>query len=128
MPGPIVFISHNRIKPGRLEALRDFSHPVFDRLKAEKPATAAFLGYVSADGQEASFIHVFADARGFERHVEDSEERGAAALEFIESRSVEIYGEPGETVMPTFSRMAEAGVILTLNPVLLGGYLRLSTS
>jgi hypothetical protein len=124
MPGPIVFISHNRVKAGRLDELRQLSRTVFDGIEADKPGTATFLGFVSADGLEVSFIHVFADADGFERHVEGSDERSAAADELIESRSVEIYGDASESVMQLFRQMATAGVTLTIRSDTLGGFVR----
>lgn len=125
MPGPIVFISHNRVKAGRIAELRELSRAVFDAIEAEKPATAVFLGFLDDDEREVTFIHVFADAGGFARHVEGSDERSAAAYDFIEPRSVEIYGDVGETVLTMFSQMAEAGVEVTVQPDLLGGFLRI---
>jgi quinol monooxygenase YgiN len=125
MPGPIVFISHNRVKPGRIAELRQLSRVVFADMEAAKPATAVFVGFVDDDEREVTFIHVFADADGFERHVQGSDERSAAAYELIEPRSVEIYGDAGETVLAMFRQMAEAGVALTVQPDLLGGFLRI---
>jgi hypothetical protein len=127
MPGPIVFISHNRVKPGRLEDVHGLSRSVFSRIETEKPATAAFLGYLTADETEVSFIHVFADADAFARHLEGSDERSAAAYEFIEPLAIEIYGDAGDSQLGIFRQMAEAGIPLTIQPGHLGGFLRLST-
>lgn len=127
MPGPIVFISHNRVKPGRLAELGELSRAVFAAIETDKPATAAFLGFVDEDESEVTFIHVFADADGFERHVEGSDERTEAAYEFIEPGSIELYGEITETVLTVFRRMAEAGVEVKVQPDLIGGFLRTPT-
>ena len=126
MPGPIVFISHNRVKPGRLDDLHELSRSVFRQIETEKPGTAAFLAFLSADGTEVSFIHVFADADGFARHVDGSDERSTAAYELIEPLSVEIYGDAGDSLLGMFRQMAETGVQLTIQPGLLGGFIRLS--
>ncbi|HJT63468.1 MAG TPA: hypothetical protein VJ839_01710 [Candidatus Limnocylindria bacterium] len=127
MPGPIVFISHNRVKPGRLDDLHRLSQSVFGQIETEKPATAAFLGFLTADGTEVSFIHVFADADAFARHLEGADERSSAAYQFIEPLSVEIYGDAGDALLGMFRQMAETGVPLTIQPGQLGGFLRLST-
>ena len=127
MSGPIVFISHNRVKPGRLDDVHELSRSVFRQIETEKPRTAAFLGYLSADETEVSFIHVFADADAFARHLEGADERSAAAYEFIEPLSVEIYGDAGDALLGMFRQMAEAGIPLTIQPGQLGGFLRLST-
>jgi hypothetical protein len=125
MPGPIVFISHSRVREGRLDDLREFTATGAPRLKADKPRTLAFLPYLSDDGTELAIIHLFADAESFAVHLEGVPERSAVAAALIETIGFEIYGDPGPEVLGAMRRSASAsGVPLRQEPELLTGYLR----
>jgi hypothetical protein len=127
MSNPIVFISHNAIRPGGLDGLRALSVEVFGQIEADRPGTAAFLGYLTADGTQVSFIHLFPDAEAFARHVEGSDERSRAAYAFIEPLTMEVYGEPNDSTGAMFESVAASGVSVTFHPARLGGFLRPST-
>jgi hypothetical protein len=127
MSNPMVFISHNAVRPGGLDGLRALSVEVFGQIEADRPGTAAFLGYLTADGTRVSFVHLFPDAAAFDRHIEGSDERSRAAYAFIEPLAVEVYGEPNESTRAMFDAMAASGVTVTFHPALLGGFLRLSS-
>jgi hypothetical protein len=127
MSDPIVFISHNAIRPGGLDGLRALSVDVFGQIEADRPGTAAFLGYLTADGTRVSFIHLFPDAEAFARHVEGSDERSRAAYAFIEPLAIEVYGEPNAGTRAMFETIAASGVTVTFQPAVLGGFLRPSS-
>jgi hypothetical protein len=127
MSNPIVFISHNAVHTGGLDGLRALSVEVFGQIEADRPGTAAFLGYLTADGTRVSFIHLFPDAEAFARHVEGSDERSRAAYAFIEPLAMEVYGEPNDSTRAMFETIAGSGVTVTFQPDLLGGFLRLSS-
>ncbi len=125
MSGPIVFISHNAVKEGKLEGFRAAFGDVARGLNAEKPGTVVFLAYVNEDGTEVSVVHVFPDADAMGLHLEGVEERMGMAVEFIETRGYEIYGMPGEPVLEAMRGFANAqGVPLTVRSDHLGGFLR----
>ena len=86
MSGPIVFISHNAVKEGKLEGFRDAFGAVAEALDAEKPGTVVFLAFADEDGSEVSVVHVFPDADAMGRHLEGVQERMGTALEFIQTR------------------------------------------
>ena len=90
MSGPIVFISHNAVKEGKLEGFRDAFGVVAEALDAEKPGTVVFLAFADEDGSEVSVVHVFPDADAMGRHLEGVQERMGTALEFIQTRGYEI--------------------------------------
>ena len=125
MSGPIVFISRNRIKEGRLEDWRTALAAGAASLRAEKPLTAAFLPYVAENGRDHTIVHVFADADAFDRHLEGVEERSRDAYELIDPMAFEVYGQPSEQAMSVFRAAAAAGRGLRLEPESLPGFLRL---
>jgi hypothetical protein len=58
-------------------------------------------------------------------HFEGSDERSAAAYEFVEPDGFEIYGRPSEHALRTMREAATgSGVSLRVQPGSLGGFLR----
>lgn len=127
MSEPIVFISHNKLKEGKLEPLREYSPKTIQLLQEQKPETVVFLSYVNYDGSEVSFLHVFPDAEAMDVHFEGAEERSKRAYEFMQPQSMEIYGSPSDSVLESMKRIAESGVRVSIDSDYLGGFLRLKS-
>ncbi len=127
MSQPLVFISHHRIKEGKLDGLKQLSRQVFEQIEAIKPGTVAFLGYFNEEGTEVSFVHVFPDAEAMELHMQGVGERANKAYEFIEPQAFEIYGRPSDQVLEMMKQAAGSGAALIVQPQPLGGYLRLKS-
>ena len=125
MAGPIVFISHNRIKPGKLDELTAYAPQVADRIERDKPGTVVFLMYTADQGSDAHIVHVFPDAEAMQAHMEGLDERAAAAFEFIETTGYEIYGSPSDPVLETMRAYADRSAVpLTVYPDHMAGYVR----
>jgi quinol monooxygenase YgiN len=125
MPGPIVFISHNIVKDGKLEGFRDAFAQVARALDAEKPGTLVFLAFAADDGSEVSVVHVFPDADAMGQHLQGVQERMGTAVEFIQTKGYEIYGAPSEPVLEAMRGFADAeSVPLRVQSDHVGGYLR----
>jgi hypothetical protein len=123
--GPIVFISHNRIKPGKVEGLRGYAPTITDVIDHEKLGTVAFLTYIDDEGTEAHIVHVFPDAASMASHLEGLDDRASAAFEFIETTGYEIYGSPSQDVLEMMQGFANTlGVPLDVRPHHLAGYIR----
>jgi hypothetical protein len=121
---PIVFISNQRIKVGKLDGYKQYYRQVAELTKATKPGTVAHLAYVSEDGTEASIIHIFPDAESMEQHMRGVGELAKKAFEFMEVVSFEIYGKPSDTVLETMTQIVASGVTLSIKPQPIGGYIR----
>jgi hypothetical protein len=124
MPDPIVFVSHSRIKEGKLEAFRGMSKDMFTTLEASKPGTVFHYGYVSEDGSELSFVHVFPDASAMDAHFVGAGDRVGSAMEYIETHQFAVYGQASEQALEMLSQAP--GVELVFYPDSFGGYLRLA--
>ena len=124
MSGPIVFISRNRIKEGKVEGLKGYAPEITELIRSKKPGTVAMLAYVDQDDAQLHIVHAFPDAEAMARHLEGVGERAAEAFDYIETTSYEIYGDPGEEVLGAMrGYAAEFGVSLTVFPNMIGGYL-----
>jgi hypothetical protein len=127
MPGPIVFISHHRIKQGGLEKLTALVPEVWASLEAEKPRTLLNLAYVNEDGTEVAFMHAFADVEAMQLHWQGADERAEEAYRYIEPIGFEIYGDAGDPIVEGMrSEAAAGGATLRLVPEFVAGFLRLA--
>ena len=125
MSGPIVFISHNAVKDGKLEGFREAFGEVAEALDAEKPGTVVYLAFADEEGSEVSVVHVFPDADAMGAHLQGVRERMAKAVGFIETTGYEIYGAPSDPVLEAMRGFADSeGVPLQVQRDHLGGYLR----
>jgi hypothetical protein len=126
MSDPIVFISHSRVKEGRLEALKEMTQTTMPVIEAEKPGTVMQHGYLNQEGTEIHFVHIFPDAAAMDAHMVGVSERSQKAFEFIETQGFEIYGTPSEEVLLALRRAP--GVDLIVKPLSVGGYIRLEAA
>jgi quinol monooxygenase YgiN len=125
MSGPIVFISHNTVKDGKLEGFRKAFGEVAHALEAEKPGTIVYLAFADEESSRVSVIHVFPDAGAMGRHLQGVQERMAKAVGFIETTGYEIYGSPSEPALEAMRGFAQAeNVSLHVQPDHVGGYVR----
>jgi len=125
MTGPIVFISHFKIKEGKLDDVKQLSENVSKFIEANKPGTAVFLQFTNVDGTELSIIHVFPDADVFDKHVEGAGERSNKAFEILVPTRREVYGQPSEQAMATLTPPEGSGIIFKQMSDLAAGYIRL---
>lgn len=125
MSEPIVFISHFKVKDGKLEGLKQHSQMMADHIQANKPGTVVFLQYFNEDKTELSIVHVFSDAEAYDQHVEGVIERARAGLEFIERVGIELYGTLGSQALAMFEALKSSGVAFMHMPKFNTGYLRL---
>jgi hypothetical protein len=124
MTGPIVFISHFRVKES---LLADFEAHYQDSLPftaANKPGTLVQLAYISEDSEEVVIARLFPDAEAMDRQLQGSDERSKKTFLFIEPTLVEIYGNPSEYTLETMKKVTGAGVKVVISPHYLGGFIR----
>ena len=128
MSGPIVFISHQRVKPGRFEEFAAFLAEGSKAIEAGKPGTMVFLAFTDRERGETRIVHVFPDAAAMDRHIEGAAERSAKAYEFLEPLEIDVYGLASPGAVSEIEALAGHGVTVRLMPELVGGYLRASTT
>ena len=124
MSEPIVFISNQRIKEGKLDGYTQYYRQVAELTEANKPGTVAHLAYANEDGTAVSIVHIFPDAESMEVHMQGVGEIAKKAFEFMEIVSFEIYGKPSDTVLETMKKIVGSGVTLNIKPQPIGGYIR----
>lgn len=124
MSEPIIFISNQRVKEGKLEEYKLYYQQVAERAKADKPGTVAHLAYLNEVGSELSIIHIFPDAESMELHMIGVDELAKKAYEYVEILSFEIYGKATEAVLERMMQIVGSGIAVNIKPQLIGGYIR----
>lgn len=124
MSQPIVFISHFKIKEGKLDDFKQHTQMVRKHIKANKPGTVAFLQYLNEAETEFSIIHIFPDAEAYNRHLEGLAERVQGSFEFIEPIRRELYGMPNEQALTMSRPPAGSTMAFDHKSQLMGGYIR----
>jgi quinol monooxygenase YgiN len=127
MSEPIVFISHHKMKQDKIDTFRKVHQEKTLLLQEQKPDTIVFLAYAGEDGGEVSFVHVFPDAEAMDIHFQGADERSKQAYEFMQPKSMEIYGSPNDGVLEMMKQIAESGVTVSIDTDYLGGFLRLKS-
>jgi hypothetical protein len=127
MSEPIIFISHQRVKEGKLEGNKQYYRQVAEQAKANKPGTIAHLAYLNEEGSEQSIIHIFPDAESMELHMIGVDELAKKAYEYVEILSFEIYGKPTDTVVERMMQIVGSSITVNIRPQLVGGYIRFNS-
>ena len=124
MSEPIIFISHQRVKEGKLEGYKHYYRQVAEQAKANKPGTIAHLAYLNGAGAELSIIHIFPDAESMELHMRGVDELAKKAYEYVEIFSFEIYGKPANMLLQRMLHIVGSSIALNIKPQLIDGYIR----
>ena len=126
MQEPIIFIAHQKIRPGKTEEYKKIYHDVGEWMEANKPQTAAHIAYVSEDGTEASVVHIFRDIEAMETHMQDLGDVGMKPFTLMEIVGFDVYGTPSKMVLDSMLKMIP-GAKVTMKPQPAGGYIRLKS-
>jgi hypothetical protein len=125
MSDAVAFISHFRVKRGKLDEIRAMFGAMAAQLEVDKPRTGAYLAYADEAGERLTILHLFPDADAMDVHFGGAEERSKGAYELFTPAGWEIYGTPSAAALSQMEReAAEAGVSLTVLPSAVGGFLR----
>jgi uncharacterized protein YkuJ len=124
MSDPIVFISRNRIKAGRLAEFRKHYQASIPPIQAGKPGTLAQLAYENEDATQVTVVRFFPDADALDQQLRGADERSKKTYEFIEPLAIEIYGMPNPATLEKMLKIAGSGISVRVHPRHLGGFIR----
>jgi hypothetical protein len=124
MTEPIVFISRNRIKEGKIDEFRKHYQssiaPIFD----SKPDTSAQLAYENEEATEVTIVRLFPSADALDFQIQGADERSKKTYEFIEPIGFEIFGTPNRATIEKMKKIAGTGVFVSIYPNYRGGFIR----
>jgi hypothetical protein len=108
MSEPLIFIFTVSIKEGKLEGYKKFLHQLDEFLEANEPRLIAQEVYIDNDGTEATAVLVHPDAASMEFHLQLLADWSYD--EFLDTKSIEVYGKLSDALLAMFVQYAESGV------------------
>jgi hypothetical protein len=123
MTEPIIFISNQRVKEGKLEGYKHYYRQVVKQTRQHKPDTLAHIAYHTVAGTELSIIHIFSDAESMELHMKGVDELANKAFEYVEILRFEIYDQPIEAVLESMMQIVGSGIAVNIRPQIIGGHI-----
>lgn len=124
MTGPIVFISRNRVKDGKLDDFKTHYRATLPSAEEGKPDTLVQVAYVDGEATQVTIVRLFPDGAAFDLQLEGAGERSKLAYRHIEPAGIEIYGTPSESALEALERISGPGSAVTVFPEFLGGFVR----
>jgi len=126
MSGPLIFVSHSKVKPGKLAEYKEHMSEAIELVESDEPRMIGFNNYASSDGADVSTVQIHPDAESLDTHLKlFAEKLQARAFEALDSSEVNIYGEPSESARQQLEQMAAmTGIRVRIVPVHQGGFLR----
>ncbi len=124
MTEPIVFISINHVKEGRLDEFREHYRLSIPPIQAGKPGTLAQLAYENEDATQVTIVRFFPSADALDQQIQGADERSKSTYEFIEPVRIEIYGTPNPATLEKMMKIAGSGIDLRVQSRFIGGFIR----
>jgi hypothetical protein len=90
-------------------------------IEANEPRPIHFALYTNEDGTEVSTVQVHPDADWMAFHVQVASEHFAQACELLDTtKSVQIYGTPGDALLEQMKQASLQGVAVIVKPQFAG--------
>jgi hypothetical protein len=128
MAAPFIYVGHNTLKAGKLEAYQqNFMPELLEVVEANEPRLLAFNVFANDEGTEIAGVQVHPDADSMLSHMQVMRERITMAYEeYLEATmAIHVYGPPNDAVLEMIKVMATPGVSVSVKPRHLGGFTRL---
>lgn len=121
MSGPLIFVSHSKVKPGKLETYRAHCTAAAELVETEEPQMIGFHLYESEDGTQVSTVMVHPDAESLDTHFKLYAERLADRVaDAVDTHEITIYGRPSDAALQFLDQIPGLRVL----PVHRAGLLR----
>jgi len=124
MSEPIVFISRNKIKEGKVDEFRKHYWDSITITMADKPGTAIQLAYEKEQATEVTIVRLFHNADALDQQIQGADERSKKTYEFIEPIDIEIFGTPNPATLEKMKKIAGSGVMVSISPHYIDGFIR----
>lgn len=123
MTGPLIFVSHSRVKPGQLDVYRQHCRAAIEMVESEEPQMIGFSLFESEDGTEVSGVQVHPDADSLDTHLKLFRERLAEGVfDAVETDEISLFGNPSAAALDFLGHIP--GIRLRVQPLHYGGFLR----
>ena len=106
MSGPLIFISHSKVKPGKLQDYQAQAADATDLVESEEPRMIAFNFYASEDGADVATVQVHPDAESLDLHLRIFFDKlQEKALATLDTHEIDVYGAPSQATLEMLSQL-----------------------
>ena len=99
MSRAIVYVDRSDIRDGRVEDVRAAVDGLVAFVEEHNRRILDYRFFIDDDAGRMTLVAVHPDAAALELHLEVGAERFRTMAELIHLRSIEVFGDPGDTVM-----------------------------
>ena len=125
MSGPFIFVGTHRIKEGKAEEFKTDALDLAKLVQDQEPQLLGFNFYMNDDETEATIVQVHPDADSMLVHMRVASEHITKGTdELLETKDIQIYGEPNDTVLGMITQLTQSGVPIVVKPRHLAGFTR----
>ena len=103
----IVYIDRSEVLEGKLEELKAAYLELAAFVEVHEPRIIAYNVYFNADGRRATVVHVHPDAASLEFHFKVAGAAFTPFADLLRLISIDIYGDPGSSVLQQVRAKAE---------------------
>lgn len=103
---PIIYIDRSRIRPGKLEPLKQAIDDLVGFIESREPQLISYGFYLDEDASRMTVVAVHPDTASVEFHMDVGASAFARFSEFIEMDAIEVYGEASNRMLEQLERKA----------------------
>jgi len=122
MSDPIFYVDRSDINPGALEQVRAKQRELASFAEANEPQLIAYYFFVDEAGSTMTVIAVHPDSASMQLHMDIGGPKFREFTPLITLRSIDVYGEPSETVLSQLEQKAKdlGGATVTVHALQAG--------
>jgi hypothetical protein len=128
MAGPFIFVGTHRIKEGKLDDFKSDARALARLVEEQEPRLLGFNFFFNDDETETTVVQVHPDADSMLVHMQVAQQHiTKGAEELLETKEIQIYGEPNDAVLGMITQLSQSGVTISVKPRHLAGFTRSGT-
>lgn len=106
MSEPIVYIDRSRIRPGRLEEVRNGVAELVDFIGEREPQLLYYGFHIDEEAGRMTVVAVHPDAASVEYHMDVGAQAFRQFADLIDMEGIEVYGEPTDRMLEQLEQKA----------------------
>ena len=106
MSEPILYIDSSTIRPGALEQVKSAIQELVAFVEANEPQLISYHFYFDEEGTRMTVVAVHPDSASMELHMRIGGPVFRKFADWIDLKTIEVYGEPSEAVLKQLSQKA----------------------
>lgn len=99
MSEPIVYIDRSDIREGRSEEVKVAARELVEFIREREPQLLAYGFHFDEDDTRMTVIAIHPDAASLKLHLEIGSKAFRRFAELIDLRTIEVFGDPGDSVL-----------------------------